>query len=252
MLIKGFIWIEENIRPTFLAIAEARAKIIAFDAINEAINERVAQNIMYEDLVLVDKDSDGQITMAQTNTMEINRVQAETVRRVQNTLRRIEGEKVNIPLGQVLGSQILATYGPSIPVTLVPIGTVHVDVSHSFSEAGINQTRHKIYLEVYADVQVVIPFISTSREVKTAVPVADTLYMGDVPDTVVELPFPIKDNSNIQTRGFQSESSNTNSRTSFDEGNSTFNEPGDSDFGQSNFGNQSIDGGEPSIPYFNK
>ncbi|OWZ82874.1 sporulation protein YunB [Natranaerobius trueperi] len=245
ILIQFFLFIENSLRPTFLAIAEARAKIIAFDAINEAINERVAQNIMYEDLIIVDKDSQGSITMAQTNTMEVNRVQAETVKRVQNTLRDIEGEKINIPLGQVLGSQILATYGPKIPVTLVPIGTVHVDVSHSFKEAGINQTRHKIYLDVFADVQIIIPFVSTSREVKTAVPVADTIYMGDVPDTVVNLPLPTRDGAQGSENIQSNNQSNTNTQNDF--------------FGnQESQNNSFIEGNESnqenirSIPYFNR
>ena len=193
LFIQIFLFVESNLRPTLLAIAEARAKIIAFDAINQAINEKVAQEIRYNDLIEVEKDRDGKIAMTQINTMEVNRIQAETVRRVQGTLQNIEGEIVRIPIGQVLGSQILAYYGPKVPVTLIPIGTVHVDISHSFSEAGINQTRHKIYLEVFADVQFVVPFISAEREVKTAIPIADTIYMGDVPDTVIDLPFPLKD-----------------------------------------------------------
>ena len=111
---------------------------------------------------------------------------------MQGTLQSIEGEVVNIPLGQIFGSQILAYHGPKIPVTLIPIGTVHVDITHSFSEAGINQTRHKIYLEVFAGVQFVVPFISAEREVMTAVPIAETVYMGDVPNTVIDMPFPYK------------------------------------------------------------
>ena len=175
-MVQVFLFIENNLRPTLMAIAEARAKIIAFDSINKAINEKVAQEIRYDDLIKVEKDRDGKIAMTQINTMEVNRIQAETVRRVQGTLQKIEGEVVNIPLGQVLGSQILAYHGPKIPITLVPIGTVHVDISHSFKEAGINQTRHKIYLEVYSDVQFVVPFISAEREVMTAVPIAEGMY----------------------------------------------------------------------------
>lgn len=188
-----FLFLEKNLKPTIIAVAEARAKIIAFDSINEAITEKVAQNIRYQDLVEIEKDNSGRIVMAQVNSMEVNRIQAETVRRVQNTLKTIEGEVVKIPAGQALGSEILANYGPRIPVNLVPIGTVHVDVSHSFDEAGINQTRHKIYIQVYADVQIIVPFVSASREVMTEVPIADTVYMGDVPDTVINLPLPMKD-----------------------------------------------------------
>lgn len=192
VFIQFFLFIESNLRPTLIALAEARAKIIAFDAIHQSISEEIARSIRYNDLLQVEKDNEGKIAMTQINTMEVNRIQAETVRKVQSTLQSIEGEVVKIPLGQILGSQILANYGPKIPVTLVPIGTVHVDISHSFKEAGINQTRHKIYLEVFTDVQFIVPFISASRKISSAVPIADTIYMGDVPDTVLNLPFPMK------------------------------------------------------------
>jgi len=85
---------------------------------------------------------------------------------------------------------IFANTGPKIPVTLTPVGYVGTRIIDEFEEAGINQVRHKIYLEISSDIQVVIPFISDVTTVSVTVPLVDAIYPGEVPDTVINLEFP--------------------------------------------------------------
>lgn len=185
------MFVDTQLRPTLQTIAEARAKVIATHAINDAINTKVAQDIKYGLLITVHTDHNGRPAWAQVNTMEVNRIVAATTTRVQDTLEHLKGEVVSIPLGQAFASPIMANFGPRIPFTLVPVGTVNVEVTDAFESAGINQTRHKIYLEVFTDVQIIIPFITKSIQVHSQIPIADVTYLGDVPQTVVNLPFPI-------------------------------------------------------------
>ncbi len=187
----SIIFLDTQLRPTLMVIAEARAKIIATQAINDAISTKIAQDIRYGLLITVHTDHSGRPSWAQLNTMEVNRLVAATTMRVQDTLENLKGEKVTIPLGQALGSPILANVGPRVPFTIVPVGTVNVEVTDAFEAAGINQTRHKIYLEVYTDVQIIIPFVSQAVQVHSQVPIADVTYLGDVPQTVINLPFPL-------------------------------------------------------------
>ncbi len=183
--------VERNLRPTLEAIAEARAKVIATRAINDAINTKIAQEIKYGLLITVHTDHNGKPSWAQVNTMEVNRIVAATTMRVQESLGEITGQVVRIPLGQAFGSKVLANTGPRIPFTIIPVGTVNVEVTDAFDAAGINQTRHKIYLEVYTDVQIVIPFVTRSVQVHSQVPIADVTYLGEVPQTVIDLPYPL-------------------------------------------------------------
>ncbi len=189
-VIRLFLVFDRNLRPTILSVAAARADIVATAAINNAVSEKVSRGILYQDLILLQRDRDGRIILAQTNSMEINRLMAETTMRVQDTLSALKGEVIYIPLGQALGSYLLANYGPRIPITLVPIGYVNTDIKDTFEEAGINQVRHKIYFDIHAEVQVVIPFVSSVTMVSTTVPIVDAIYPGDVPDTVINLQFP--------------------------------------------------------------
>ncbi len=191
LALQTLLLLDRNLRPTLEAIAEARAKVIATQAINDAINTKIAQEIKYGLLITVHTDYNGRPSWAQVNTTEVNRIVAATIMRVQETLAAIRGEVLYIPLGQAFNSQLLANMGPRIPFTIVPVGTVNVEVTDAFEQAGINQTRHKIYLEVYTDVQIVIPFVTRTVQVHSQVPIADVTYLGDVPQTVIDLPFPL-------------------------------------------------------------
>ncbi|RQD77260.1 MAG: sporulation protein YunB [Candidatus Syntrophonatronum acetioxidans] len=181
---------EQNLRPTIISAALYYTDMLATEAINEAVREEVAESMSYENLVQIEKDRQGRIVMARVNTREVNRIMSVTTLKVQETLRSMEGEVIKLPLGQALGSYILANLGPKIPIVMVPLGRVNTSIDDVFEEAGINQTRHKLYFNINAQVQILIPFIASRTEVVTQVPLAEFIYQGEVPDTVINLQFP--------------------------------------------------------------
>ncbi|MGI6308376.1 MAG: sporulation protein YunB [Dethiobacteria bacterium] len=187
LILKSFWIIEQNLRPAILSLAELKANMVAIDAVNLAIRDKVTQGILYQDLLTIRQDDKGKIVMAQINTMEVNRLMVETTLATQEALKVIEEEAIKIPLGEVLNNYLLAAYGPGITVKLKPAGKVNTHLLNSFEEAGINQVRHKIYLDVLTEVRVIVPFTSTRVEVHTTVPLVDALYPGEVPDTVINL-----------------------------------------------------------------
>ncbi|HHY92165.1 MAG TPA: sporulation protein YunB [Firmicutes bacterium] len=176
-----FVIVERNVRPTLLALAQARAKILAVEAINDAVSDELVATVKYQDLIAIQKDTRGRIVLMQPNTVEISRLASKVTTSVQTRLGALRSQQVAIPLGQVLGSSLLANLGPRIKVGLVPIGTVNVNLLNQFSAAGINQTLHQLFLEVTAQVQIVIPLVFSVVEVKSVVPVAQTVIVGEVP-----------------------------------------------------------------------
>lgn len=184
-------WIvESNLKPTLLAIGEARATLIATQSINSVINEDVIYSIDPQLLMNVKVDSRGRVVLIQPNTMEFNRIAADTTIKVQKVLQTIGNEKIKIPIGQILGSQLLASVGPEITVTIIPIGTVQIKVVDKFEQAGINQTRHMIYLIATTQIKIVVPLVSKSVTVDTQVPISEYVVVGEVPTTYVQIPFP--------------------------------------------------------------
>lgn len=190
ILVQGLLLAERRLRPAITAVAIMKADGLATDAVSYAIIDKVALGIRYQDLIIIEQDEQGRIVMAQANTMEVNRIMAQATLATREALDNLSQTPFEIPLGEIMDSYLLATYGPRIPVRLIPLGRVNTTVTDSFEGAGINQTRHKIYLKIYAEVQVIVPFIKESVEVITTVPVADTIYIGDVPGTVINLQLP--------------------------------------------------------------
>jgi len=146
IFILSFWMMEVHLKPTLLAIAETKATLLATQSINGVINDSVNLGIDPQKLVNITLDSRGRVVLIQPNTMEFNKIAADTTIKVQNILREIGEEKITIPMGQILGSQLLASIGPKITVTVIPVGTVQVKVVDKFEQAGINQTRHMVYL----------------------------------------------------------------------------------------------------------
>jgi sporulation protein YunB len=186
-----FWTVETHLKPTLMAIAEAKAIQVATQTINNVINEKVSQHIDPQTLVTIKLDSRGRVVFIQPNTLEFNRLAADTTIKVQDALKLITEEKVYIPVGQVFGSQLLASLGPPIVVTIIPIGTVQVKVVDKFEQAGINQTRHMIYLFATTHVRIVVPLVRSTVSVNTQVPIAEYVVVGEVPSTYVQFPFPL-------------------------------------------------------------
>ncbi|NLW59084.1 MAG: sporulation protein YunB [Firmicutes bacterium] len=179
-LFGGFLFADHQLRPVIQAKAEAQARVLATTSINQAIREKVAKNIRYEDLISVKVDNRGRVVLMQPNTGEINRLASDATITVQQLMKNTK-DKIYLPLGQLLGSQLLAGRGPDVPIVIVPVGTVESRVYDVFEEAGINQTRHKIYLEVKTMVRVVVPLLRSHVEIRAEVPLTEAIIMGEVP-----------------------------------------------------------------------
>ncbi len=189
MLCGVYLLFELRVRPTLLAVADVQVTRMAVEAINQTVQQEVSRNnIGYQDFITVHRDYNGRVALMQANTIRINKLAADITLDVQQRLRSLERETVLVPLGQIMGSRIFADLGPRISIRIYPMGVVNVNVMDSFEQAGINQTRHKIYLDFKTMVRVVIPLHSGEVEVVTKVPVAESIVVGDVPDAVINLP----------------------------------------------------------------
>jgi len=190
LAVRSFMYLEANLRPSIVAIAETRARQMATEAISNAINQRIARDSRYEHLIFVQKDNTGNITMAEVNNAEIARIQALTTMSVQDALENLQKQKIEIPLGQALGSKILANLGPRIPVTLVPVGSVRAEIQQTFASGGINIVSHQVGIDLTATVKIVVPFMAREIQVRTFTPLVTAAYFGKVPETVINLPMP--------------------------------------------------------------
>lgn len=188
VLIGSFIYVDTSLRPTITVLAETKALELANRSINKAVGEIVKDKIDYSDLMHTKIDDQGKITMIQANTIMMNKIASDVALEIQDELKQVKTTTSYIPIGTALGSPILAKYGPQLKVSIQPIGTVSVDFKTEFESSGINQSRHRIYLEAKTQVKVVIPLTTSTKEVKVQIPICETIIVGDVPNNYVNIP----------------------------------------------------------------
>lgn len=187
LLLVAGVAFERALAPSLLVIAKREAEIRAIEAITEVVEREVAGRYRPEDVVHVRYEA-GRPVFLQVNTPLIVRVQASVQRAVQQRLNALQAEPVRIPAGAALGSELLAAWGPTIAVKLLPLGRVDIDVRSRFEEAGINQVRHSIDLVVRTSIRVAIPFYGDTVPVEVPIPLVDTVIPGDVPPWVAPWP----------------------------------------------------------------
>lgn len=188
IVLYAFIFVDKQIRPTVEALSEVQARIIGTQAINDGVSEAIAEGIEYSDLIDIMKDEQGNITLMQANTIDINKLSSEITENIQTKMEVVNKRKLEIPLGNVIGSQVLSSHGPKLAIEITPAGSVLVDFYTEFDEAGINQTIHRIYVEVKTQVQIIAPLSSKPVDIISSVPVAETVIVGRVPQNYINVP----------------------------------------------------------------
>ena len=186
VMVGVFYIVDFRIRPTLLQLAMTQAKVIATRAINEAIRADITPDIQYQNLIKLQLNTEGQVTLIQPNTGEINRISSEATLAVQKRLENLPNEVIRIPFGQIAGSKIMAGFGPKIPVKVIPIGFVTSNINDRFVSTGINQVRHQVFLTINATIKLVVPLVNQEVRVSSDVPLVETVIVGEVPQVYVE------------------------------------------------------------------
>lgn len=187
VLIAIFMALEQNLSQTLLDMAFAKAYSMAVETLNRAVHAVTDDGVRYEELVDTQMDAQGRVSMLRANTMRMNALAAQTAMVAEQELNSTENQSVEIPLGAALGIRFLSGFGPRISVQILPVGAVSTAYDTEFETAGINQTRHKIFLSLRATVSLIIPTGSQLVEVETTMLIAESIIVGDVPESFVDV-----------------------------------------------------------------
>ena len=113
----------------------------------------------------------------------MNRIAVTAALRAQEKLEAENVTMLSIPLGDILSSRFFTGQGPAILFRTQPLGSVDTSFASEFSEAGINQTRHRIYLRLRADMRMLAAGMRQTAIVETEVLISDAIIVGEVPQT---------------------------------------------------------------------
>ena len=176
----------DAILPIFDKLCEDRAKSIATIISNDQATVVMTEH-SYDELFTIEKDNAGNISMIRANVMPINAIISDVAIKIQEELNSTENSEFSIPLGTFLGSKLLAGRGPKVSIKMSTIGSVLTDLKSEFSSAGINQTMHRIYLEVKCTVVILTPFETMEEEITNQVLLAEAVIVGTTPNTYYNL-----------------------------------------------------------------
>lgn len=168
-------------------LAETQVRNATSDLINDAIDKQIETgNIRYDRIVYFEKDLEGRITALKTNMTEVNRLKTSILNLINDEILALDTTDITIPVGSLLFPEFFSGRGPGIPVQILSIRNSDGSFSSYFSEAGINQTLHQLTMDVSVDVSVLMLGKAESFTVSSQVVVAETIIVGQVPNTFLQ------------------------------------------------------------------
>ena len=192
-LVGGIIALDMGIRPMVREAAASQTQIAVNRMIQRAVLEVLEEDgleedgLRYQSFVSLQQNQSGETTALITDTVLINRLQGELLEKILQTLQQYSELKLELPLGSLTGIQFLAGRGPLVALQLRPVGLVKAKIINQFDEAGINQTRHRIQLQVTVDMLSLLPGYRISSQAQCNVILAETIIVGLVPDAYTEV-----------------------------------------------------------------
>lgn len=182
-----FLVFRVKYRDVIQELAQTQVKNTTSDLSNDAIAKQIAAgDIQYDRIVFFEKDLDGRITALKTNMSEVNRLKTDILNIINDEILALDTSDIGIPLGSLFFPELFSGKGPAIPVHILSIRNSDASFVSNFSQAGINQTLHQLTMVVSVDVSVLVLGQTGSFTVTSEVVVAETVIVGDVPQTYLQ------------------------------------------------------------------
>ena len=187
VLVVLFLGLRSEYRSVVNDLAQTQVKNTTSDLTNDAIAKQIASGeIQYDRIVFFEKNLDGRITALKTNMSEVNRLKTDILNIINDEILALDTSDIGIPLGSLFLPEFLSGKGPTIPVHILSIRNSDANFVSHFSQAGINQTLHRLNMEVSIDVAVLVLGQTSSFTLTSEVVVAETIIVGDVPQTYLQ------------------------------------------------------------------
>lgn len=184
------IWMVDGaLRPAVTTLASVQAENEITGIINNAVTATLAdQGVAYADLVTVERDESGKVSLLTVDSVKLNSLRTEILEQVLEQVEGLDAQELGVPLGSLTGFATASDWGPVLPVGVLTAAVPRAEFSNQFTAQGINQTLHQIMLDVTVELTLLIPGGRTETSVTAQVCVAETLLVGEVPETYLGLP----------------------------------------------------------------
>ena len=169
-----------KLQPSFIEYAKVYSNNIANEVVNSAVDDVFVKE-EYQSLAKIMENSSENIKAIETDTAKINRLKSAIMQSMQKNIDSHKSDTVYVPLGSCSNLYFLAGLGPKVPIRIYPVSIVNADFKESFDSVGINQVKHKLYLDVSMKMSFVGMMFAQSDTVETSVLLNETIIVGDTP-----------------------------------------------------------------------
>lgn len=180
--------LEAKLRPVVAEIAAAQAQNSMTAVVENAVTaDLAARHLGYSDFVTIQRDEKGAITALTTDMARMNLLRSELTAAVLGALEGVDVSVVQVPLGSLFDLEPLWAKGPSLKAMAMTVGTVRTEFDSELISAGVNQTLHRIWMEVSVPMTLLLPGGEVEVTLDTRLCVAETVIVGQVPDTYLQV-----------------------------------------------------------------
>lgn len=180
--------LEAKLRPVVAEIAAAQAQNTMTAVVEQAITEGLtAHPVGYGDLIDIQRDEGGTINALTADMSQMNLLRGELTGAILEALEGVEVSDIRVPLGSLFDLEPLWAKGPSLTARAMTVGAVRAEFDSQLVSAGVNQTLHRIWLEVEVPMTLLLPGGRVETALQTRLCVAETVIVGQVPDTFLQL-----------------------------------------------------------------
>ena len=184
VVLGGLLLFRSHYRPLLRELAETQIKNATSDLTNDALTELLARDsVAYDRIVYFEKDLNGRLTAMKTNILEVNRMKTEILEIINQEILDWDTAKLGIPIGSLIFPELFAGKGFCIPVHVLSIRNSDASFESRFQQAGINQTLHRLMMEVNVDASILVLGQTESFSLTSEVVAAETVIVGEVPGT---------------------------------------------------------------------
>lgn len=176
------VFVSRNVNPMILRLSNERIRALSQDAVSRSVLE-VMSGKNDAELVSVVRDEKSNIKSVDIDSDSITAIAQEITITAQKKINEAGNEGIRIPLGSLSGVTLFTGLGPDINIKIYLVGSTKTKITSVFSESGINQTLHRLYLDISGSVAVAVPGLPSTIETQTQVLMSEMIIIGEVPPT---------------------------------------------------------------------
>ena len=172
------------LRPQLLAFTAAQVR----NRLNQLSSQVVSQvmqdqSLTYSELVVLRTGQGGEVSTMSVDSQKLNLLRAQVMEQITEQILALDTTDLGIPLGLLTGIDILSAAGPKLPVRVTSVASATGLFRNEFTNAGINQTLHRIVLDVTITARLLLPVGITETAITIPVYITEAIVIGQVPQT---------------------------------------------------------------------